>query len=85
MLATTVERLLTDPRTGRIHPTLVPVAAALKTMARPNSGLTWLNQDHVTAFLTDLAATPTITHEALDELPATRTRDYVRGLLVAHG
>ncbi|THE17688.1 Fis family transcriptional regulator [Kocuria rosea] len=85
VLATTVDRLLTNPRTGRMHPALAPVATALKTMSRPNSGLTWLNQPHVTAFLTDLATTPIITHEALDELPASRTRDYVRSLLVAHG
>ncbi|WP_217905984.1 Fis family transcriptional regulator [Kocuria salina] len=85
VLATTVDRLLTNPHHQQMHPALAPVATALKTMSRPNSGLTWLNQPHVTAFLTDLAATPIITHEALDELPASRTRDYVRGLLVAHG
>jgi hypothetical protein len=85
VLAATVERLLTDPRIGGINPGLLPVATALKTMARPNSGLTWLNQDHVTALLTGLAATPAITHDALDELPATGTREYVRALLAAHG
>ena len=85
VLAATVDRLLINPHTGQMHPALAPVAAALKTMSRPNSGLTWLNQDHVTAFLTNLAATGDITHEALDALPASRTRDYVRGLLITHG
>lgn len=61
------------------------MATALKAMTRPNSGLTWLHQPHVTAFLTDLATTATITRETLDALPPTRTRDYVRALLVAHG
>jgi hypothetical protein len=65
---------------------LVPVAAALKSMKRSNSGVTWIRQRHVTAFLKDLAVSPTITHEKLDELPAAdRTRNYVRGLLVEHG
>jgi integrase len=85
VLATTVDRLLTHPHTQQIHPVLAPVATALKAMNRPNSRLTWLHQPHVTAFLTDLATTATISHETLDALPPSRTRDYVRALLVAHG
>jgi hypothetical protein len=55
---------------------LVPVAAALKSMKRSNSGVTWIRQRHVTAFLKDLAVAPSITHEKLDELPgADRTRN----------
>ncbi|WP_260842285.1 Fis family transcriptional regulator [Paenarthrobacter nicotinovorans] len=46
--------------------------------------MTWIQQPHVTAFLQQLAATPVITHTHLDELPASRTREYVRGLLVEH-
>ena len=50
-----------------------------------HSGVTWIRQRHVTAFLKDLAVAPSITHEKLDELPgADRTRNYVRGLLVEH-
>lgn len=85
VLSRTVDRLLTNPATGQMHPVLVPVAGALKAMERPNSGLTWINQSHVTAFFADLAAAPTISHNSLDALPASRTRDYVRGLLVEHG
>ncbi|KLU08416.1 Fis family transcriptional regulator [Kocuria sp. SM24M-10] len=85
VLAATVDRLLTNPHTQQMHPGLAPVATALKAMDRPNSGLTWLHQPHVTAFLTDLATTATINHETLDALPPSRTRDYVRALLVAHG
>ena len=48
-------------------------------MPRANSGLTWIRQPHVTTFLTGLARAETITHESLDQLPASRTRDYVRG------
>lgn len=84
-LAETVDRVLTDPASGRISPQLAPVAAALKSMSRANSGLTWIRQPHVQAFLTELAAEPTVTHQRLDRLPVSRTREHVRGLLVEHG
>lgn len=65
---------------------LAPVAAALKSMKRSNSGVTWIRQSHVATFLKELAVSPSITHERLDELPgAERTRNYIRGLLVEHG
>lgn len=85
VLAATVDRLLTNPTSGTMAVELVPVATALKSMRRANSGLTWIRQSHVTAFLTGLAVAPTISHASLDALPCTRTRDYVRGLLVEHG
>ncbi len=85
-LAALVDRLLTNPDTGVMAAELVPVAKALKSMKRSNSGVTWIRQPHVTAFLKDLAVAPSITHERLDELPgADRTRNYIRGLLVEHG
>lgn len=84
-LSDTVDRLLTDPETGAVAQILLPLAEALKSMERANSGLTWINQTHVTTFLKELAIHPRITHEGIDELPRSRTRDYVRGLLVEHG
>jgi hypothetical protein len=62
-------------------PELVPVSTALpvKSVTRSNSGLTWIRQRHITTFLKTLAVGPKVTHELLDELPETRTRDYVRG------
>lgn len=83
-LASTVDRLLTNPSTGAIAPELVPLASALKSMKRVNSGLTWIRQKHVTQFLQALATTPTVTHEAVDALPPSRTREFVRGLLIEH-
>ncbi|WP_257232900.1 Fis family transcriptional regulator [Rhodococcus qingshengii] len=53
-------------------------------MKRANSGLTWINQEHVTAFLTELARTPLVSHDVIDQLPRSRTREYVRELLVTH-
>jgi hypothetical protein len=69
VLTATVDQLLTNPGTGMIATELVPAAAAFKSMKRANSGLTWVKQKHV----------------SLDQLPVSRTRDYVRGLLVEHG
>lgn len=84
-LALQVDQLLNDPATGTIPAPLLPVATALKTMPRSNSGLTWIRQPHVSTFLQRLAATAMITHDGFDQLPASRTRDYVRALLIEHG
>lgn len=85
VLATVVDEVLTNPSTGEMAPNLMPLATALKSMKRANSGITWIQQKHVTAFLRNLAVAPTITHEVFDELPDSRTREYVRGLLIEHG
>lgn len=50
-LGETVDRLLTDPETGKIAEPRLPLAQALKSMKRANSGLTWIRQRHVTEFL----------------------------------
>ncbi|MGD3152500.1 Fis family transcriptional regulator [Tsukamurella tyrosinosolvens] len=84
VLGATVDRLLTNPKTGAINAELNPFATALKSMKRANSGLTWINQEHVTAFLADLARTPLVSHDVIDQLPRSRTREYVRELLVTH-
>ncbi len=85
VLAATVDELLTNPETAVMAPQLATIATALKSMKRSNSGLTWIKQAHVSSFLSALATAPRVTHDSLDELPASRTRDYVRGLLVEHG
>ncbi|SKE08753.1 Fis family transcriptional regulator [Mycobacteroides abscessus subsp. abscessus] len=85
VLADHVDMLLTNPETGCIAPELQVIGMALKSMGRANSGLTWIRQPHVTEFLKALAIKPKISHEHLDGLPHSRTREYVRGLLVTHG
>lgn len=85
-LAVLVDQLLANPDTGVMAGELVPVAAALKSMKRSNSGVTWIRQRHVSAFLKALATAPAITHEKLDQLAGPdRTRNYIRGLLVEQG
>jgi hypothetical protein len=62
VLATVVDEVLTNPSTGAMATNLMPLATALKSMKRANSGITWIQQKHVTAFLRNLAVAPTITH-----------------------
>lgn len=83
-LESTVDRLLTTPSTGAIPPKLVPLTEGLKSMKRANNGLTWIRQNHVSTFLQSLATTTTVTHEAIDALPTSRNREFVRGLLIEH-
>jgi hypothetical protein len=45
-LAALVDQLLTNPDTGVMAAELVPVAAALKSMKRSNSGVTWIRQGY---------------------------------------
>jgi hypothetical protein len=85
VLGDVVDDLLTNQVTGSMANELIPLAAALKSMKRANSGLTWIQQKHVAAFLRNLAVAPDINHETFDELPDSRTREYVRGLLIEHG
>jgi hypothetical protein len=85
VLGATAQRLLTNPDTGVIAPQLQVIIDALTAMPRPNSGLVWIRQPHVQSVLRELARHPTLTHEVLDQLPAGRTTDYMRNLLVEHG
>lgn len=84
-LSDEVTSALADPATGQIPADLLPVATALATMKRANSGVAWIRQAHVAQFLRQLAALPEISHHTIDALPDSRTREYVRGLLVEHG
>jgi hypothetical protein len=85
VLSATARRLLTNPDTGVLAPQLQVIVDALTAMQRPNSGLTWIRQPHVQSVLRELACHPSLTHEALDQLPAGRTTNYIRNLLAEHG
>lgn len=85
VLADAVDTALGKAETGKIPPELVPLADALKGMKRANSGLTWIRQAHVLEFLRSLTACERVSHESVDRLPASPTREYVRGLLIEHG
>lgn len=71
---------------GTIRPQLQPIVTALGTMERPNSGLTWLQRPRVNELLRALGRGDIeLTHEAFDNLPRSKTVDYVRELLLLHG
>lgn len=70
---------------GAIQPELLPIADALKGMSRANSGVTWIRQPHVHNLLRQLASGHIeLSHEALDQLPRSKTLTYIQDLLVEH-
>ncbi|HEU5002395.1 MAG TPA: Fis family transcriptional regulator [Actinomycetota bacterium] len=84
-LADQVDALLAGPD-GNPPMALVPLADALKGMASANSGITWLRSARVQEMLRQLASGEVaLTHAAIDALPASRTVEHMRELLVAHG
>jgi integrase len=84
-LATQVDQLLSDPATGTINAQLAPMAFALKSMTRPNSGVTWLRNQRVRSILLQLAQSPTIDQSLLNGLPPSRPTTHIRALLAEHG
>jgi integrase len=83
LLTGMTRELLAGPD-GTIPPGLEPLATAICSMPRPNSGVTWLRTNPKTRELLHALASGTVdlTHEALDGLPASHTVEYLRGLLV---
>ena len=83
-LLTSMTRALLAGPDGIIPAGLEPLAAAICSMPRPNSGVTWLRTNPKTRELLHALGSGTVelTHEALDGLPASHTVEYLRGLLV---
>jgi hypothetical protein len=68
---------------GQLARELLPLALAVRTMPSANSGMTWLRNSKVRSLLAGLATGETpLTQEGLDALPASRSVEYIRGLLV---
>ena len=79
-------RALLTAANGQVPTVLEPLARAIAGMERANSGVTWLRSPAVQALLRGLAdGSVPLEHAALDALPASRTVEYVRGLLVEQG
>ena len=85
LLDTMVRELLAGPD-GSVDTALEPLAVAIASMPRPNSGVTWIRANPKVGDL--LAALGAgwieLSHEALDGLPAGRSVEFIRGLLVAN-
>lgn len=75
--------LLADP-SGEIHPQLVPVFDALMAARRPQSTLYWLSRSVGSGILAVMAKGDIeISHDALDQFPASKALSYLRDLLSA--
>jgi hypothetical protein len=60
-----------DDGTGRIHPLLGPLLDVLRSMDKPESGLSWVTKLAVRDLLHDLASgRVALTHEAFQQLPS---------------
>jgi hypothetical protein len=79
-----VDLLLTGAD-GRIRPELQPLRETLRAVQRPRTLQAWLDNDRRAAILQGLAAGLSVSHAALDELPAGKTVDYLRDVLVTVG
>ncbi|MFG2417823.1 site-specific integrase [Streptomyces sp. NPDC048448] len=72
--------------TGGLRPELEPLHRALADTDRPATALAWLSRPAVRTLLTSLASGHgSLTHAALDELPASKTLTHLRSVLVAVG
>ncbi|MFI7520113.1 hypothetical protein [Micromonospora globbae] len=79
-----LDLLLSDEH-GHIRPELQPLRDALRATERPGTLATWLSNDTRAKILQDVSAGNPVTHDALDELPAGKTVDYLRAVLVVVG
>jgi hypothetical protein len=71
---------------GHVRASLAPLEHALLTVERPVTATAWLGRPAVADLLSRLAHDDrALTHEVLDELPANKTLDHLRAVLVARG
>jgi hypothetical protein len=69
---------------GQVLPGLQALHQTLVGVDRPATALSWLSDDTVISVLAELASgTRSLSHEALDELPASKTLTHLRAVLVA--
>jgi hypothetical protein len=76
------ELLSTDD--GNIQPELQPLYHALAATERPATVASWLDKSAAPRILRGLAG-QRVTHEAVDDLPASKTVEHLRSILVAAG
>lgn len=72
--------------TGQVRAALAPLHKALQDVQRPDIVMLWISRPQVSAILTELGLdSRQLTHEILDELPASKTLAHIRSALVATG
>jgi hypothetical protein len=80
-----IDELLADG-VGNVRPELQVLHQVLATADRPATVLAWLSSSTSQTVLTELAAgLRPLTHDALDELPASKPLTHLRSVLVATG
>ncbi|MFJ2094646.1 hypothetical protein ACIOEW_36125 [Streptomyces sp. NPDC087901] len=80
-----VRNLLGDS-TGTIRQDLVPLYEALSGAERPTSTMFWLSSSKVSILLQQIGRDERpVTHETLDELPASKVLAHLRSVMVATG
>jgi hypothetical protein len=78
-----LDELLTDP-SGHIRPELRLLHHTLATVELPATVLSWLKHTTVKSVLTELATGQRpLSHQALDDLPASKPVEHLRTVLVA--
>jgi hypothetical protein len=83
-----VQRRLRQPLSdedGHLRPELGALYEALVSVERPNTAVAWLNNSTVAEVLSSLETGKALTHKTLDELPAGKTLEHLRSVLVAIG
>jgi hypothetical protein len=78
-------RELLGDDTGVIPPRLQALYQALAAAERPNTVNGWLDRSAAPAILRSLDADRELTHQTLDDLPAGKTVEHLRSVLVAIG
>jgi hypothetical protein len=73
-----------DDGNGNINPCLVPVVETIASRQRPRSGLKWMTKSTVESIRALATGRVPLTHEGIDCLPASNSREHLRELLVAH-
>jgi hypothetical protein len=83
VLAQRVHQLLGE-EDGQVRTDLAPLRHALTGVERPHTALTWLARPAVRAILAEISRDHRpLTYPTLDELPAGKTLDHLRSVLVA--
>lgn len=77
-------RELVSNDTGKIRPELQDLYDALAGARRPDTVAAWLDRSTAPAILRELTGQP-LTHASLDALPAGKTVEHLRSVLVATG
>jgi hypothetical protein len=71
---------------GRVRPEMQALYQALTATDRPGTVIAWLDKSAAPALLRDLqAGARPLTHDTLDELPASKPMEHLRSVLVAIG